>query len=122
MAYEIIYVCNSTNNKNVREGELNILEKHENQLYFEFGSDDMNVKKRFYNDIETLNKDFNALMKLKNSEQVSKQVSEQFEEVADGEFRSVPIFEQSEKEVKKDTKKTSKEEKIDKYKIIKRKK
>lgn len=118
MAYEIIYVCNSINNKNVRQGELNILEKHENQLFFEFGTDEMNKKKRFYNDIETLNKDFNALMKLKNSEQVSEQV----EEVADGEFRSVPIFEEHEKEIKKEPKKTSKEEKLDKYKIIKRKK
>jgi hypothetical protein len=116
MASEIIYVCNSTNNKNIRQGELNILEKHENQLYFEFGSDEMNVKKRFYNDIETLNKDFNALMKLKKN----KQINEQFEEVADGEFRSVPVFEEPKKEIKKD--KEQKEEKTDKYKIIKRKK
>lgn len=118
MAYEIIYVCNSTNNKNIRRGELNILEKHENQLCFEFGVDRMNIKKRFYNDVETLNKDFDALMKLKNGEQIS----EQFEEVADGEFRSVPIFEETKKEIKKETKKPSKEEKTDKYKIIKRKK
>lgn len=118
MAYEVIYVCNSINNQRIRQGELNILEKHENQLFFEFGADEMNKKKRFYNDIETLNKDFDALMKLKNSEQVSEQV----EEVADGEFRSVPIFEESEKEIKKETKKPSKEEKKDKYKIIKRKK
>lgn len=118
MAYEVIYVCNSINNQRIRQGELNILEKHENQLYFEFGSDEMNKKKRFYNDIETLNKDFDALMKLKNSEQVS----EQFEEVADGEFRSVPIFEDHEKETKKESKKLPKEEKTDKYKIIKRKK
>ena len=122
MAYEIIYVCNSINNKNVRQGELNILEKHENQLCFEFGADKMNIKKRYYNDLETLNKDFDALMKLKNSAQVSAQVSEQVEEVADGEFRSVPVFEETEKETKKESKKLPKEEKIDKYKIIKRKK
>lgn len=126
MAYEVIYVCNSINNQRIRQGELNILEKHENQLFFEFGSDEMNKKKRFYNDIETLNKDFDALMKLKNgeqtSEQTSEQISEQFEEVADGEFRSVPIFEETKKEIKKETKKPSKEEKKDKYKIIKRKK
>lgn len=118
MAYEIIYVCDSINNKNVREGELNILEKYEEQLYFVFGSDEMNTKKRFYNDIETLNKDFDALMKLKKG----KKVSEQFEEVADGEIRSVPVFEKTEKEIKKEPKKTQKEEKTDKYKIIKRKK
>ena len=63
---EVIYVCNSVNNKNVREGELEILEKHEDQLYFEFGKDSMNTKKRFYNDVETLNKDFDALMKEHN--------------------------------------------------------
>ena len=68
MAYEIIYVCNSINNKNIRDGELNILEKHEEQLCFEFGADNMNIKKRFYNDIETLNKDFDALLKLKEKE------------------------------------------------------
>lgn len=122
MAYEVIYVCDSINNKKIRQGELNILEKHEKQLFFEFGADEMNKKKRFYNDVETLNKDFDALMKLKNSEQIS----EQIEEVADGEFRSVPIFEETEKEtekeIKKETKKPSKEEKKDKYKIIKRKK
>lgn len=118
MAYEVIYVCDSINNKKIREGELNILEKHENQLFFEFGSDEMNKKKRFYNDIETLNKDFDALMKLKNGEQTSEQV----EEVADGEFRSVPIFEETEKETKKESREPSKEEKKDKYKIIKKRK
>lgn len=65
MAYEIIYECHSTNNKNVRDGELNILRKFEDQLYFEFGSDEMNVKKRTYDDLDTLRKDFDALTKLK---------------------------------------------------------
>lgn len=120
MAFEIIYVCNSTNNKNVRDGELNILEKHEDQFYFEFGSDRMNVKKRFYNDIETLDKDFNALLKLKerNSkivkvvDELNKNIKKSYEEAE----------EVVEKEIKKETKKTSKEDKLDKYKIIKRKK
>ena len=48
MAYEVIYVCDSINNKKIRQGELNILEKHEKQLCFEFGADEMNKKKRFY--------------------------------------------------------------------------
>lgn len=69
MGNEIIYVCNSINNKNVRQGELNILNKHEEGLYFEFGENAMNVKKRFYNDIDTLNKDFNELLKLKNKQE-----------------------------------------------------
>ena len=68
MAYEIIYVCNSTNNKNVRSGELKILRKIEKELYFEFGESEMNIKKRYYNDIETLNKDFNELQKIKEKE------------------------------------------------------
>ena len=65
MASEIIYVCQSINNKNVREGELNILQKYPEKLYFEFGENNMNIKKRFYNDLETLEKDYNALLKLK---------------------------------------------------------
>ena len=82
MANEIIYVCNSTNNKNVRSGELNILEKHEENLYFQFGEDEMNIKKRFYNDLKTLNQDFNALIALKKSleKQVEKQAEEPVEE------------------------------------------
>ena len=67
MANEIIYVCHSINNKNVRDGELNILEKYPEKLYFEFGENNMNIKKRFYNDLETLNKDFENLLKLKNN-------------------------------------------------------
>lgn len=67
MASEIIYVCHSINNKNVREGELKVLRKYEDKLYFEFGENEVNVKKRFYKDKETLNKDFDALMKMKES-------------------------------------------------------
>lgn len=68
MDNEIIYVCDSVNNKNIRRGELAILEKHEDGLYFEFGENQMNVKKRFYNDLKTLNKDFEELLKIKNRE------------------------------------------------------
>lgn len=68
MASEIIYVCKSTNNKNVREGELEILRKHEDSLYFEFGESEMNIKKRYYDDLKTLNEDYNALMMIKNGE------------------------------------------------------
>lgn len=120
MAYEIIYVCNSINNKNVRQGELNILEKHENQLFFEFGADEMNKKKRFYNDIETLNKDFNALLRLKEREnKIAKVVDELNENIKSADKEPEEVVE---KEIKKETKKTQKEEKLDKYKIIKRKK
>ena len=68
MASEIIYVCKSINNKNVREGELEILRKYQDSLYFEFGESEMNIKRRFYKDAETLNEDYNALMMIKNSE------------------------------------------------------
>ncbi len=120
MAYEIIYVCDSINNKNVRQGELNILEKHEEQLYFVFGSDEMNTKKRFYNDIETLNKDFDALLKLKERENKTiKLVDEMNENIKKAYEEPEQVVE---KETKKEPKKSSKEEKTDKYKIIKRKK
>ena len=64
---EIVYVCKSTNNKNVRANELVILEKHPEELYFVFGENNVNAKKRYYNDLETLNADFEALQKIKNS-------------------------------------------------------
>lgn len=67
MSNEIIYVCESKNAKNVRDGELNILRKNENLLCFEFGIDENNIKKRFYDDSKTLEKDFNALMKIKEN-------------------------------------------------------
>ncbi len=72
MAYEIIYTCHSKNNKNVRENELKILRKYEDSLYFEFGENEMNLKKRYYDDVETLNKDYDALLELKNEEQSMK--------------------------------------------------
>lgn len=122
--YEIIYVCDSINNKNVREGELNILEKHEDQLCFEFGSDRMNIKKRFYNDIETLDKDFNKLMELKNREKEEESKTIKLvEEINENIKKAYEEPEEVvEKEIKKETKKTPKEEKTDKYKIVKRKK
>ena len=81
MAYEIIYVCNSINNKNVREGELNILRKYEEELYFEFGENETNIKKRYYNDLDTLNKDYEALLKFKNK--VEEPIKEEKEEIKD---------------------------------------
>ncbi len=67
---EIIYVCKSINNKNVRQGELKILRKskEENQLCFEFGENEMNIKKRFYDNAEDFEHDFNALLKLQEKD------------------------------------------------------
>ena len=108
MANEIIYVCNSKNNKNVREGELEILRKFENSLYFEFGESEMNIKKRFYDDLETLNNDFNSLMALKNGE-VKEIVAEEPEEVVVEEVlekleEEVEPIEEPEEEPKKNKK------------------
>lgn len=65
MACEIIFRCNSINNKNIREGELKILRKNETGLYFEFGENEINRKKRYYKDIESLNEDYEKVLKLK---------------------------------------------------------
>lgn len=65
MACEIIFKCNSINNKNIREGELKILRKNEAGLYFEFGENEMNKKKRYYKDLDDLNKDYEKVLKLK---------------------------------------------------------
>lgn len=88
MNNEIVFVCNSVNNRNVRGNELVILRKNEDQKYFEFGENENNIKKRFYKDLETLNKDFEEVSKIKEklNKQVSEQVSEQVEE---------PIIEES---------------------------
>ena len=63
---EIIYVCSSVNNKNIREGELKILRKSPyDKLCFEFGESEINLKKRFYDNEADFEKDYNALLKLK---------------------------------------------------------
>ena len=84
--YEIIYVCNSVNNKNVRRGELEILRKvADNELCFEFGKDEMNLKKRFYSNKEDLEKDYNALLKLKEKESAEEITQEVVEEIQEKE-------------------------------------
>lgn len=70
---EIVYRCNSINNKNVRANELNLLEKHEDELYFIFGENNINAKKRYYRDLKTLNQDFQALEKIKKNLENNKQ-------------------------------------------------
>lgn len=63
---EVIYVCKSKNNKNVREAELKILRKStNNDLCFEFGANEMFLKKRFYNNEKDFKEDFENLQKLK---------------------------------------------------------
>lgn len=78
---EIIYVCSSVNNKNVREGELKILRKSTyDKLCFEFGESEMNLKKRFYDNETDFEKDYNALLNLKEK---AEKVSEEKEENTD---------------------------------------
>lgn len=63
---EIVYKCKSKNNKNVRDNELKILRKNRTLgLCFEFGENEMNLKKRFYNNEKTFEEDFAALQKIK---------------------------------------------------------
>lgn len=119
--YEIIYVCDSINNKNVRQGELNILEKHEEQLYFDFGSDKMNIKKRFYRDLETLNKDFDNLLKLKEKEEKRQEEQERKEIKKKEIITQAVVYEKQKEENIKDNEEEV-NTKSEKYKIIKRKK
>lgn len=65
MSNEIIYTCNSINNKNIRENELKILRKKEEELCFEFGESETNIKKRFYRNLNELNKDFKEVEEIK---------------------------------------------------------
>lgn len=65
MNNEIVYVCNSVNNKNIRANELKILRKVEEKLCFEFGESESNIKLRFYRSIEDLNKDYETVQKIK---------------------------------------------------------
>ena len=65
MIYDVVFTCNSINNKNVRGNELKILRKIEEELCFEFGETENNVKRRFYKDLETLNNDFEQVEKIK---------------------------------------------------------
>lgn len=78
MNCEIVYVCNSKNNKNVRANELEILRKVEGRNYFEFGESENNIKKRFYDDMKVLEKDFSEITaikeKLKKDEEPKKEV------------------------------------------------
>lgn len=65
MTNEIVFICNSINNKNVRGSELKILRKLEKQLCFEFGENEKNIKIRYYKDLKTLNEDFEKVKKIK---------------------------------------------------------
>lgn len=65
MENEIVYVCNSINNKNIRGNELKILRKKEKELCFEFGESEVNIKRRYYKNEEELNKDFEEVKKIK---------------------------------------------------------
>lgn len=126
MAYEIIYVCNSINNKNVREGELEILRKIESQLCFEFGADEMNIKKRFYNDSKTLNKDYDALVKLKeklSKENYKKALEEEIKETTEAMANAARDFGISASDFESpEINETSDNTKVTKHKITKKRK
>lgn len=67
MNCEIVYVCNSINNKNIRANELNVLRKDEEKLCFEFGESESNIKIRFYRDLKTLNADYGKIEEIKRN-------------------------------------------------------
>ncbi len=63
---EIVFVCRSKNNKNVRDNELKILRKNKSLgLCFEFGENEMNLKKRFYDNEKIFEEDFAKLQEIK---------------------------------------------------------
>lgn len=94
MNCEVVYVCNSTNNKNVRANELNVLRKFEDKLYFEFGDSENNIKKRFYKDVEVLNKDFKAIEKIKSK------IEE--EKIKEDKKESIELIQEKTEEIAKD--------------------
>lgn len=75
MTNEIVFTCNSINNKNVRGSELKILRKFEKQLCFEFGENEKNIKIRYYKDLKTLNEDFEKVKKIKEKLEKENDVS-----------------------------------------------
>lgn len=75
MTNEIVFICNSINNKNVRGSELKILRKLEKQLCFEFGENEKNIKIRYYKDLKTLNEDFEKVKKIKEKLEKENDVS-----------------------------------------------
>ena len=79
MNSEIVYVCHSINNKNIRGNELKILRKIEKELCFEFGESEKNIKRRYYKNREELNKDFEEVKKIK--EKLEREVKKDVEEV-----------------------------------------
>lgn len=65
---EIVFVCRSKNNKNVRDNELKILRKSKDlNLCFEFGANEMNLKKRFYDNEKIFEEDFKKLQEIKET-------------------------------------------------------
>jgi hypothetical protein len=110
MVYDIVYTCNSTNNKNVRGNELKILRKVEEQLYFEFGESENNVKKRFYKNLETLNKDFEELEKIK--EKMEREIKEEAERVIDNITEAIVEVEEKKTDVFKKAKTKNGKKKI----------
>lgn len=68
MNYEVIFECNSINNKKIRRGELKFLERHDEDLYFMFGESKSNMKKRYYRTLDELREDYAKVEKLKEEE------------------------------------------------------
>ena len=90
MENEEIFVCKAINNKTVRYSQLNILRKLEKEMAFEFGKDESNLKKRYYNSVEEMELDFNKLLEKKKSMQNKKEeVNDKSENENDKEDKSL---------------------------------
>lgn len=94
MVYDIVYTCNSINNKNIRGNELKILRKIEDHFCFEFGESENNVKKRFYRNLEELNKDYEEIEKIK--EKIENEEIKKAEKIIDNITEAIVAVEQKE--------------------------
>ena len=94
MVYDIVYTCNSINNKNIRGNELKILRKIEDHFCFEFGESENNVKKRFYRNLEELNKDYEEIEKIK--EKIENEEIKKAEKIIDNKTAAIVAVEQKE--------------------------
>lgn len=116
MVYDIVFVCNSINNKNIRGNELKILRKVEDQLYFEFGDIENNVKKRFYKDLDTLNNDFEKVCKIKEKlekeVEAPEEIEETLEEVIEKTLKEIAMANENKTETFNKTKHKSGRKKI----------
>ena len=70
---EIVFECDCLNNTRVRANELKMLDKNVEGMYIVIGENNVNSNKRYYNDIEKLEKDYKKLLEIKEKLEKEKQ-------------------------------------------------